>query len=117
MKMLARTILFFTIVIAVSGCASKPMYGAKIHVGNFFCYNIDYESQNYQALVYDVNGDVVASADNLDVKKSTNRYLTGTCDITASFSKIPLDKGPYKIEYLVNGTKVDEYEFESLMEY
>ena len=35
----------------------------------------------------------------------------------SSFIKIPLGKGPYKIEYLVNGIKVDEYEFESLMEY
>ena len=43
--------------------------------------------------------------------------MTGTCDISSSFIKIPLGKGPYKIEYLVNGIKVDEYEFETLMEY
>lgn len=118
MKRHARRIILISMVIALSGCASKPMYGGKTHVGNFFCYAVeDYQYQNYQAKLYDVSGELIATADNLEVKESTNRYMTGTCDISSSFIKIPLGKGPYKIEYLVNGIKVDEYEFESLMEY
>ena len=113
----AWTIVFIATAIAISGCTSKPMYGYKIHYGHIFCNIFEYENQNYEAWVYDVSGKFIATADNLEVKWSTNRYMSNTCDINASFSKIPLGSGPYKIEYLVNGIKVDEYEFESADEY
>ena len=117
MKRHAWIIAFISIAIAVSGCTSKPMYGYKIDYNHIPCNIFEYENQNYEAWAYDVSGKFIATADNLEVKWSSNRYTTGDCVIMASFSKIPLGKGPYKIEYLVNGIKVDEYEFESADEY
>lgn len=115
----AWTIVFIATAIAISGCTSKPKLGAKVEVGSFFCYNVaDYEYQNYEARLYGGSGDLIATVQNLEVKESTGRYSTGWCELTATFTEIPVGSGPYKIDYLLNGdTIVDTREFETLMEY
>lgn len=87
-----------------AACSPGPEYGLKTRDGSFFCFTIlNFEFQNYQAKVYDVNGELVATDDNLGVKESTDRYSTGKCELAASFRDVPLGNGPYKIEYLVDG--------------
>ena len=119
MKKHAWIIVLISIVIAVSGCTSKPKYGYKFEMGSFFCFTVEnYESQNYEARLYDGSGDLIATVQNLEVKESTGRYSTGLCELTATFTEIPLGSGPYKIDYLLNGDIiVDTREFETLMEY
>ena len=119
MKKQSWIISFISIVIALSGCSSKPTYGAKFHTGSFLCFPFaNYEYQNYEARLYDASENLIATADNLEVKESTGSFSTGFCDLSASFIGIPFGKGPYKIEYLLNrGRVLDTWVFETLLEY
>lgn len=119
MKRHAWVIVFIPVIIAVSGCTSKQMYGAVVdEMGSFYCHTVeDYEYQNYQARLYDGSGDLLATVDNLEVKESTGRYSTGYCELTVSVLGLPLGNGPYKIEYLVNGEYLLDSKLPSLMEY
>jgi hypothetical protein len=112
-------IVFISIVFAISGCASKPKFGAIDNAkGSFMCYTVEnYEYQNYQAKVYDGSGNLLATVDNLEVKESTSRYSDGWCNLKVSALGLPLGNGPYKIEYLVNGQYLTYAKLPSLMEY
>ena len=111
--------MFIATAIAISGCASKPKFGAiSQQMGSFMCHTVEnYEYQNYQAKVYDGSGSLLATVDNLEVKESTSRYSDGWCDLKVSAMGLPLGNGPYKIEYLVNGQYLTYSKLPSLMEY
>jgi hypothetical protein len=114
-KKFTLLIVALSILVTNTACSSEPEYGLKTRAGSFFCFTVaDYESRSYQAKLYDVNGELISTVDALEAKESTGSYSTGICEITASFTDIPLGNGPYKIEYLVDGGIVlDTWEFES----
>jgi ABC-type oligopeptide transport system substrate-binding subunit len=115
MKKFSWLMVALSILATNTACSSGPEYGLKTREGSFFCFTVpNFEFQNYQANLYDVNGELVSTVDNLDVKESTGVYSTGMCELAASFRDVPLGNGPYKIEYLVDGDKVlDTWEFEN----
>ena len=103
-------------VLLISGCGDAlPKYGAKEVSGSFFCFNLaDFEYQEYQAKLFDGSGELISTMTDLEVKKSTNKFRDGTCDLSTIFSEVPLGNGPYLVEFYLNWTTVlDTLEFES----
>ena len=92
-----------------------PMYGTKIVDGSFWCFTVeDFQYQEYQAKLFDSAGDVISTMTGLEVKESTGRYSDGYCDLSTTFSRVPLGNGPYLVEFYVNWTtEIDTREFES----
>jgi ABC-type oligopeptide transport system substrate-binding subunit len=115
MKKFTWLVVALSILATNTACSSGPEYGLKTREGSFYCFTVpNFEFQNYEARLYDVNGELVSTENNLDVEESTDRYSTGMCELSASFRDIPLGNGPYKIEYLVDGDIVlDTWEFEN----
>ena len=92
-----------------------PMYGTKIVDGSFWCFTVeDFQYQEYQAKLFDSAGDVISTMTGLEVKESTGLYSDGYCDLSTTFSRVPLGNGPYLVEFYVNWTtEIDTREFES----
>jgi len=115
MKKITWLLAVMPMLLALSGCSSKPMYGTKSLSGNFYCFTVaDFEYQNYEAKLFNGPGGLISTVLDVEVEESTNRYSTGTCDLSVTFSDVPLGTGPYLVEFSVNGSEIiDTYEFES----
>lgn len=117
-KILLLVVSMFLLT-SLSSCASKPAYGYFESTINFYCFQgTDYEFRSYEAEVTDVSGNFISTAPNVDIivwnDSNGGRYLTGTCRLTARFSDIPLEGGPYIVTYSVDGNDLPETdEFDS----
>jgi hypothetical protein len=115
MKKTSLLVPIISMLLALSGCSSNPMYGAKSISGNFYCFTVaDYEYQNYEAKLFNGSGELLSTVLDVEIEESTSRYSTGTCNLAVTLSDVPLGSGPYLVDFLVNGSDVlDTYEFES----
>jgi hypothetical protein len=119
-KVLALSIpTIFSIVGIVSGCSSQPTLGAYQSAISFWCFQDENaEYRNYEANVFDANDKLVSTSRDVEIKVwndfNGGRYLTGQCQLQTVFADIPLEGGPYVVEYRVDGEVISETdEFDS----
>lgn len=109
-------------VASLTGCSSSPTLGYYSSDINLWCYqDANPEIRSYDAKVLDVDGEVVSSSSNVEIKvwsdSNGGRYMTGQCQLKVEFGDIPLEGGPYTVKFSVDGkelSQTDEFDSSSL---
>lgn len=110
-------------VVSLTGCSSSPALGYYSSDINFTCFqDANPEIRNYSAEVLDINGELVSSSSNVEIKvwsdSNGGRYMTGQCELKVEFGDIPLEGGPYTVKFSVDGkelSQIDEFDSSSLI--